>query len=158
MEIDIKVEGLEELEKKLLKLGAEMGEKQLYAALNNAALPIAKAAKNGAPESIAKHIKRLKHRSLKTRKIAIKGIKSTGKSAAGISVLVNKRKVPHAHLIEFGTAPRYTLGKGKVKKGAFRGKVQPQKFMTKAWEAHGGKKALDRFRRNLKKRVDKLTR
>jgi len=37
---------------------------------------------------------------------------------------------PHAHLIEFGTGPRYT------KAGAFRGSVAPEPMLQTAWAAH----------------------
>jgi len=40
---------------------------------------------------------------------------------------------PHAHLLEFGTGPRYT------KNGAFRGSVSPQPMLQPAWDAHKGK-------------------
>lgn len=39
---------------------------------------------------------------------------------------------PHAHLIEFGTGPRYT------KAGAFRGSVSPQPMLQPSWDAHKG--------------------
>jgi len=35
---------------------------------------------------------------------------------------------PHAHLIEFGTGPRYT------KSGAFRGSVAPEPMLQPAWD------------------------
>ncbi len=37
---------------------------------------------------------------------------------------------PHAHLIEFGTGPRYT------KNGAFRGSVSPEPMLQPAWDAN----------------------
>ena len=37
---------------------------------------------------------------------------------------------PHAHLIEFGTGPRYT------KAGAFRGSVAPDPMLQPAWDAN----------------------
>lgn len=39
---------------------------------------------------------------------------------------------PEAHLIEFGTGPRYT------KNGAFRGSVSPQPMLQPAWDANKG--------------------
>jgi hypothetical protein len=37
---------------------------------------------------------------------------------------------PHAHLIEFGTGPRYT------RNGAFRGSVSPIAMLQPAWDMH----------------------
>ncbi|WP_306150641.1 hypothetical protein [Roseovarius sp. MMSF_3281] len=39
---------------------------------------------------------------------------------------------PEAHLIEFGTGPRYT------KNGSFRGSVAPQPMLQPAWDAYKG--------------------
>ncbi len=39
---------------------------------------------------------------------------------------------PHAHLIEFGTGPRYT------KNGAFRGSVSPEPMLQPAWDMRKG--------------------
>lgn len=39
---------------------------------------------------------------------------------------------PEAHLIEFGTGPRYT------KNGAYRGSVAPQPMLQPAWDAYKG--------------------
>lgn len=159
MEVGLKVEGLDEVEKQLLKLGAEMGEKTLLGALMNAALPTFKRAKNAAPGSISKAVSRVKHRSTKTRKIAIKGISANGKSAAGVSVIVRKKKAPHAHLVEHGTKQRQTKGKGNKKpyRNANRGRMKAQHFMQEAWESEGGQNAVDRFSKNIRQRIKRLT-
>lgn len=39
---------------------------------------------------------------------------------------------PHAHLVEFGTGPRYQKG------GRFTGSVAPQPMLQPAWDAHKG--------------------
>lgn len=159
MEVDLKVKGLEEVEKQLLKLGAQVGEKALLGALMNAALPTFKRAKNAAPGSISKAVSRVKHRSTKTRKIAVKGIAANGKNAAGVSVIVRKKKAPHAHLVEQGTKQRQTKGKGNKKpyRNANRGRMKAQRFMQDAWEVEGGQKAVDRFSKNIKQRIKRLT-
>jgi len=43
-----------------------------------------------------------------------------------------RKGTPHAHLIEFGTGPRYTSN------GAFRGSVSPQPMLQPAWDANKG--------------------
>lgn len=160
MEIDLEVKGLQELEKQLLKLGAAVAEKELHGALMNASLPTFKRAKNAAPGSIKKAVSRVKHRSMRTRKIAVKGISANGKNAAGVSVIVRKKKAPHAHLVEGGTKQRATKGKGRKNpyKNANRGVMPAQRFMRDAWEAEGGEKAVARFSKNLSRRIKRLTR
>lgn len=164
MEVDIEVKGLDELEKRLAKFPAELGEKTLNSALKSAALPMFKAAKNAAPGSISKAIRRVDIRSTKTRKIKLRGISATGSTAAGVSIIVDKKKAPHAHILELGTEPRYTTGKGKGGKkkkyppGVFRGKGPALRFMRKAWEAHGGEKYVTAFKKILEKKIKKLER
>ena len=159
MEMNIRVEGLQELERQLVKLGAEMGHKQLKGALMNASLPAFKRAKNLAPGSIKKAITRRSHRNARTLKRTIYGRGVSGDSAAGISLAVISKKAPHAHLVHDGTDVRYTKGKGKKRpyKNAFRGTMKPNPFLIKAWNSEGNEKAIERFEKNLKKRIKKLT-
>lgn len=160
MEVDIEVKGLDELEKRLLKFGAEMGEKTLNSALMSASLPMFKTAKSLAPGSIKDAITRRKIRNTKSRRLAVRGIKSTGRSAGGVALIVNRKKAPHAHLLEFGTEPRYTKGKGwkKVyKAGAFRGKGPRLLYMTKAWEMHKNS-SLEIFKKTLTRKIKRLER
>lgn len=55
-----------------------------------------------------------------------------------------------SHLFEFGTAPRYTLGKGKkIKKaGLRRGVMKASPYLRPAWD-EGSRKMLDEFGRLL---------
>lgn len=156
MEVNIKVEGLQELEKQLRKLGAQASAKNLSGALMNASLPTFKRAKNAAPGSIKKAIGRVNHRSNRTLKLTRN---ATGNHAAGVSVIVRKKKAPHAHLVHNGTKERYTKGKGRKRpyKNAYRGSMKPNPFLMDAWKSEGEEKAVNRFKENLKKRIDKLT-
>lgn len=162
MELDIQVSGLKQAEEQLLKLGAEVAEKELHRAINFALKPVADRAKAIAPTRTGKFrasIRRAKHRSMKTRKIAVKGIAATGASAAGISVISNRRKAPHAHLIEFGTEQRFAVSrKGKkLKKPASRGRMKPSKVFSGAFKMVGEREVLARFQRTLQKRIKRLT-
>lgn len=168
MKVDVKVDGLKELEQQLKKLGIQVQEDTLNKALMNASLPAFKAAKNRAPGSIKKAIRRRRHLSKKSRRISVKGTAtSLGKSVAGVSIILVKKSAPHGHLLELGTKQRQTKGKSKAdsrkgrskryKSGANRGKVEPMHFMTDGWNAHGKEKSIDRFKLFLKRRVDKLT-
>lgn len=55
-----------------------------------------------------------------------------------------------SHLFEFGTAPRYTTGKGKKRKvvGARRGQMRATPYLRPAWDG-GNAKMLDEFARIL---------
>ena len=159
MEMNIRVEGLQELERQLVKLGAEMGTKTLNQALMSASLPTMKRAKSEAPGSIKKAISRVKHRSNRTLKLSKVGRSAGGKQAAGVSIIVRKKKAPFAHMIHDGTKPRYTKGKGKKRpyKNAYRGQIKPNPFLKEAWKAEGEQKAINIFQNKLKQRIKKLT-
>ena len=179
MEIDINVEGLAELERQLLKLDAMVAEDILTKALMSALLPVFKQAKADAPVgekgNLKKSIKRVRHRAKKSRRLNVKGTISGGRNAGGASLVADFKKAPHAHLIEFGTDDRYTIGKGQTrrikysngratnKKGkgkyrnAYRGKGPAVKFMTRAWGQQGGEKIVQRFKKTLKTRLKRIT-
>lgn len=164
MKIDYRVEGLDELEKKLLKLEAKTAKKTLQKAMVKAATPIQRTAKRKAPGSIKKAI---------FRRQKVKGVSSlSAKSAGSLVIGVFKsgpRGAPHAHLIEYGTKQRKTkkkpngkkrrlLLKGKyVSVGENRGRVKPQSFMRYAWRTQGKKKYLDRFKTQLEKEIMSVT-
>jgi len=168
MQVDIEVQGLSELERRLLQLGATVAEKELHTALMGASLPTFRMARRGAPGSIKRAIKRKRHRSARTRRLGLRGISATGRSAAGISVFVDKRKAPHAHLVEFGTQRRFTKGQSRrdarrgitrrYPAGVHRGVMPANPFMMKAWEQQGERRALTRFQETLERRINRLTR
>ena len=178
MEIDVEVKGLDELEKRLLKFGAEMGEKTLNSALMSASLPMFKTAKSLAPGSIKDAITRRKIRNMKSRRLAVRGIKSTGRSAGGVALIVKKfhkgKAMNHAHLLEFGTDVRTVIGKGNTRSvtyggrrrkisgsgkyaGANRGKGPRLLYMTKAWEMHKNS-SLEIFKKTLTRKIKRLER
>lgn len=165
MEVDIKVHGLAELEKKLLKLGAEVGEKELYKALMSASLPAFKAAKAGAPlgktGSLKKAVQRRRFRAKKSRRLNVRGVGSAQKNtAAGLYILINSKKAPHGHLVHEGTDVRRTKGKGRRRpyQNANRGVMPKNPFLLKAWNAHGDQKAVSKFATKLKKNLKKYER
>lgn len=176
MEIDIEVEGLQELEKRLLKLGATVGVKALESALMSSSLEASKSAIANAPGSIKDAIKRIKHRGGKKRKIKVRGISSQGKETAGVSIIVDRKKAPHAHLLEFGTKPRYTIGRGSTRRSrlasgrvlrrkgrgnyrnAHRGRGPKFLFMTNAWKRYGGEKSIEVFKKRLLSKIKQLER
>jgi hypothetical protein len=84
-----------------------------------------------------------------------------GRSVVNLYVGANygPQGAPHAHLIEFGTGPRYTRG------GAFRGSVAPQPMLQPAWDAHKnqlleglGARLWDEIRKTQARRAAKAAR
>lgn len=59
------------------------------------------------------------------------------------------RYARHAHLVEFGTGPRYH------KSGKFVGVMPPDPFVRPAWDAEGGATAQGRIATELRKELDK---
>jgi len=184
MDFNIHVKGMKELEDKLIKLGAEVGHKELKRGLMAASLPTVQRAKALTKPSFKDAIQRRSHRTgkLKVNKI---GQAAGGNQAAGVSIIVNRKSAPYAHMFEAGTVERYTKGKnkhstpggaksgqGKIKgrkvknpggkgkkgyRGAYRGKVEKEPFFMVAWESEGGTKAVDAFKKKLSNRIKKLT-
>jgi len=159
MNVDIKVKGLDVLEKQLLKLETMTAEKALNGALMSALKPVFDAAKSGAPKGHTGNLKaaitRKRHRALKSRKLAVKGIASTGKSAGGVSTIVNRKKAPHAHLVEFGTGERKKRGK---KWNDDKRNIMPANpFMERAWESVGEQRVLTIFSKSLGRRIKRLS-
>jgi hypothetical protein len=61
-----------------------------------------------------------------------RGQRPAVREARSVTVMNVGSFEPHAHLIEFGTGPRYTRA------GAFRGSVAPQPMLQPAWDMHKG--------------------
>lgn len=59
------------------------------------------------------------------------------------------KEAGHAHLVEFGTGPRYH------KSGKFVGIMPPDPFVRPAWDTEGGTVAQGRIREELAKELDK---
>lgn len=152
------LKGIDELERALLQLPKATGKNVLRGVLRKAAIPVAADAARRAPYDAAPdgpHLRdsiavssRLKRRQRQTRL-----------RAGAVEVYVGPR-VRHAHLVEFGTGPRYT------KSGRYTGQVAPRPFMRPAWEAQKGRaleivreelwKALLRTARRLRRQAQKL--
>lgn len=61
----------------------------------------------------------------------------------------NKRRAPHAHLVEFGTGPRFH------KSGKYVGVMPPDPFVRPAWDRDGGATATERIKAELSAELDK---
>jgi hypothetical protein len=177
--LEIKVEGLKELNDQLVKLANTGGKKALDQALVSASGKVKRAAKDRAPGTIKKAVFSSK---------LVRGVSVlAGDTASQLTIGVHSngsRAAPHAHLMEYGTKQRLTdvprrrqkalntyIGvlRGKRTKrvikikgeylsvGRKRGRVKPVLFMNKAWKQHGGEKFVHRFKKSLSKKIDRLT-
>tara|TARA_R100001591_G_scaffold17596_1_gene23847 strand:+ start:6837 stop:7331 length:495 start_codon:yes stop_codon:yes gene_type:complete len=161
--VDIKVEGLRELEQKLVKLGGAVAHKQLKKALFAGTTQTFKEYKATVPVRTGRLQKGIKRRSMRNTKL--KTSKSTaalfgGRRAAAGVIIFNK--APHAHLLELGTKRRQTTGKGRTRRvpaGIDRGLVKPRHYLMKAFKRKGisGNQAVNKFRDSLSKNIRKLT-
>jgi len=160
MIFDVNVEGLKDLEDKLIKeLPAATQKKVMRAALMFALTPIQKAAKAKVPKDSGELAKAIRKKSLLTRA-------NQFKAEAGIH-MTSKRKATgwKWHLIEFGTkAHKVTTKKKKVLSGdgVTYGKehivpaIGEQPFLRPAF-AEKSKEALKRFKTQMAKRILKET-
>ena len=126
----VRIEGLRELEKALAELPKATGKNVLRRTLRKAAEPMVAAAQSKAPvdsgglrDSI-QIATRLSRRQARLHRKMFKDDRASVEIFAGVSAL------PHAHLLEFGTGPRYH------KSGKYVGQVAPHPFMRPAWDAH----------------------
>jgi len=160
MDFSMKLEGLKDLEDKLLKdLPAAVQKKVMRSALMFALTPIQKAAKAKVPEDSGELKKAIRKKSLLTRA-------NQFKAEAGIH-MTSKRKATgwKWHFIEFGTAAHKI--KSKKKKalsgdGVIYGKetivpaISAQPFLRPAF-AEKSREALARFKKQMLKRILKET-
>lgn len=109
-----------EVDAMLRELPKSMSRTVVRNALKKAAKPIKDEAAAGAPGSIKKSME-----------IADKRLGRKVRSTKAVYVFVGPTE-PHAHLVEFGTGPRYH------KSGKYVGKMPPNPFMRKAWDAMKG--------------------
>lgn len=158
--VRMKLIGAKDLERSLLALPERLQKSTIDRALMRAGMPIAADAASrvnraGGKPDVADKITVSKTLSRRQRR-------GTKKEDGTRTVYIGVRPAPHAHLIEFGTGPRYT------KAGAYRGSMPANPFMRPAWDA-GWRPALDdigkiigeeieRSARRLAKRQAKLLR
>lgn len=158
MDVEIKVDGLKEIEAQLLKLDVATAIKSLNGALMSASKPAFDRARQNASFSntFRGAIRRKKHRTLNKKKGKLhltKGFRRADSNrATGVSIQVLFKKAPHFHLIEFGTDERQT------RKGANRGKIDKGRFMmTRAFDGNAPDEALNIFKKRMRARIKKLT-
>lgn len=145
----VKLEGFADLERKLEALPGKIAKRATGRAMRGAAAEVRGAIESEAPRrsgNLAGSVKvTLRNRnltglaeyrdamqaggSIQQARMALRGARSGGESA-GTRVLVRVMvTAPHAHLVEFGTAPRYQKSTGK-----FVGAMPANPFTRRAWD------------------------
>lgn len=120
IQIEVKIEGMKEVENALNQLPKAAGKSALRTALRKAAKPIAPAAKAYAPVRSGK----LKD-SIKIMTTVKKSQQGEVKDPKLPHVFVGST-APHAHLVEFGHAI--------VRNGEIVGQASPHAFLRPAWD------------------------
>lgn len=151
--ISFKMVGGKELEAALHALPGELQRPTLEAALMKVAGPIGQAAQAAAEAS--KDTGKNQQKIIVSPKLSRRQRQQAGpEPRSWTTVYIGVRPSPVAHLIEFGTGPRWTTGGGDARRRrakrtlrmghrpAYRGIMPPSPFMRPAWD--GGKmRALD---------------
>lgn len=133
--MQFEVLGGQEMDRTLAELPKAVGRQVLRGAARKSLQPVAAAAKGLAPvgqgggasgKALARSIR------IATK---VKASQQRFSQILGASVqMYVGATAPHAHLIEFGTAPRRQKSTGR-----YTGQVSPQPFMRPAWDQHEDK-------------------
>lgn len=149
--VQFKMIGARQLEANLNDLGKSLAKATLERALVRVGAPIVTAAKAHAPKGGTGLNEKKITSSFKLS--AAQARQAGAQPKTRTTLYIGVRPSPVAHLIEFGTGPRWTTGGGDARranarrkagrhKPAYRGVMPPQPFMRPAWD--GGKMgALD---------------
>lgn len=138
--IEVKIEGLAELQAELLQLPDKVGNRVLQSALTSAALPIMKNAQDRVPiahQAYKLHWGGIANPGWLRQHIIRKKVRSSKNSAEVIITIKDQRDAYFWRFIEFGTS-----------------KMTAQPFMRPAFEAKASE-AVDRFKEVLAERIEK---
>lgn len=128
--VKLRLTGHEDIDKVLRGLPKQLTHRVLQAAHRAAAKPLVEAEKLTAPEGPTGRL---------VDSIGIVNIPSRGSASLG-EIHVGPRRDGRykggrvAHLVEYGTKPRYTKGKGRYRAGTYRGRMKPRPFARPAWD------------------------
>ena len=126
MSITVKFEGLRDIERALAKLPAGTAKGVARRAMKKELKPVADLANAlwpGAQDDVVKVTSRISRSQPQPKK---------GRSIVNLAVGAGGRHsgTPHAHLVEWGTGPRFW------RNGKYTGMTAPQPFLAPAWDAH----------------------
>jgi len=129
--VSMRIEGLRDIERALAQLPASTARGVVRRVMKKELKPVASMANAfwpGADDDVFKITSKL---TASQRRYA----QSAGFNSSVVNMYVGANAsryggTPHAHLIEFGTGPRYTSA------GAYRGSVAPSPMLPPAWDMH----------------------
>ena len=124
MSASLKVIGFKEMDALLQAIPRQLAGQGVASGMRRALQPVAAAARSYAPGSLSERI-----RIAPTIK-AGQQAQSLEKPGKGKRVMYVGATAPHAHLVEFGTGPRYQ------KSGKYVGIMTPDPFLRPAWDAN----------------------
>lgn len=127
MTASLKMMGFKELDALLVSMPRQLAGQGVTSGMRRALQPVAAAARSYAPGSLETRI-----RIAPTIK-AGQQMQALEKPGRGKRVMFVGSGAPHAHLVEFGTGPRFH------KSGKYVGIMPPDPFLRPAWDAHKDK-------------------
>lgn len=125
MSVSMKVEGFREIEKALAALPQGTAKGVARRAMKKELEPVASMANAfwpGADDAVFRVTSRIARSQM--------GDSSMTRGKSVLNMFVGSSNTPEAHLLEFGTGPRYQ------KNGRFTGSVAPQPMLQPAWDAN----------------------
>jgi HK97 gp10 family phage protein len=126
MNIGLKIDGIDELQKKLARLGRQAATKAQKNALREPAKMVQSAFVSASPTGDTGRLKRAQKTKWKTYR----------NSGSTIAVVGADYKVaPHVHLVEWGTADRYRKKMAQFPKRGFTGRMKPARVFQRAFES-----------------------
>jgi len=138
--LEIKLKGSKELERTIKKLSRCLDLNEVEKVFLKGAKVIAEDARSRAPKGPTGNLKKA---------IVAKTLQRIGKEPAPAIVAVDYRKGPHAHLVEFGTGPRY-----QKKTGRYVGQMPAKPFFRPAWDRNKDR-VLNKIADELEKKVER---
>jgi HK97 gp10 family phage protein len=142
--LSLKLYGAKELDKVLQQLASSTARGVAKRAMTRALQPVAEAARAMAPRDTGRLAANIGVSSKLTRRQA----KQARGTARDTQLMYVGPQWPSAHLVEFGTGPRFH------KSGKFVGAMPPQPFMRPAWDANR-QQVLDRLTDDLRAEIEK---
>lgn len=145
MSVSFRLEGAKELDQVLQSLKATTARGVTRRALTRALEPVAAAARGMAPKDTGKLAENI---GVSSRLTKAQARQARGTTSRDTQTLYVGPEWASAHLVEFGTGPRYH------KSGKFVGVMPPQPFMRPAWD-HNRHAVLDRLTDEIRSEIDK---
>ncbi|AQU06105.1 HK97-gp10 family putative phage morphogenesis protein [Dehalococcoides mccartyi] len=142
--MQIKLEGQAELQQTILKLSKSVQSDKVEPILFDAAKMVKTEIKSRVPIDTGRLKKAVIAKKLKRR--------DNYKPAPSIAG-IDRKKAPHAHIVEFGSAGRYAK-KGKHK-GRYFGPMPAKPYFRPAWDTTRDK-ALNQIKTGLEKQIESV--